>query len=364
MELFTSLFAYISIISLSCLFFFIAANAKEKVLKIISLILAISFPVVLAGVRFETGSDYFSYINGYQKIVMGDEVRWEGLEFGYASLNKILAELGVGSQGILFASSLIMFLFITMAIFKQKKYISVGFAALVFLLMFYQSSFNVIRIMIAISIFLYNIPNIEKRNLIKYLFFTILAASFHISALVTLPLYWLMQFNRKEMKLFNHISLYSSVIILILSFNLILEWIISLSLVESLGYYQKYLGNEGGSVSLAIKRVILFTPLLIPGALFYKKLVTQRESFKTYYSILVIGVIIKCIATFQATYMDRIGDYFIITAVIVLPMYFKLFNTKKYYILNYLIVLYLIIYWLYIYFILNNHGTVPYKSIF
>lgn len=355
---------YFSIIIISSYSFNLATKTKKKSSRNFLLSVAIIIPVFFAGFRYSTGTDYFSYINGFERIKFGYSVRWGNFEYSYFYLNSFLAKVGFDSSGILIATSLIMMVFITKSLIKRKDIGIVAFGFLTFMFMFYQSSYNIVRLMIAISIFLYNISNIENKNPGKYLIFTIIAASFHISAISTIPLYWFFNIFKMDKSVIRRLLLYFCVGIIIILFGSILEWIISTFNLEYLSYYKKYATGEGGSFSLAFKRFVLYFPLVLPGLFNYKVFRELDKSFSIYYSLLCIGLIIKILATFQTTYIDRLADFFIIASVMVIPVYMREFSRKKNYFLYITVLAYLVVFWVYVYFVIKNHGTVPYQWIF
>jgi hypothetical protein len=364
MNITESVIIYLFTIILSSYAFHGVGKAKKKLTRNICIFFAIGIPVFIAGVRYSIGVDYFTYINGYEMIKNGMTVRWMGIEKGYVLLNLSLIHLGLKAQSIMFTTAFIMMCFVTKALLNKKKSISVGFGALTFMLLFYQSSFNTVRIMIAVSIFLYNIYNIENRNLKKYLLFTVIAASFHISALITIPLYWLFNSFQINKSLSKRLLVYLGTVIVIIFFNDILSWVLSQINHDAINYYSQYIGNSDKSIDIAIKKAILYIPILIPGIFMYKKCKRQDENFQIYYSLTVIGVLIIVFATFKATYIDRISQYFMIATVMVVSVYMRVLKKKKNYIVYSMIICYLFIYWIYIYFIIKNHGTVPYQWIF
>ena len=171
MSLASTIVIYAITIITSCFAFYIAGEGQYKLTRKIGIFFAIGITVMIAGIRYSIGTDYFSYIHGFDQIKAGFNVRWAGLEFGFYYLNLLLAKIGFNAQSIMFACSLITMCFISKALIIKRDIISVGFGALVFMLLFYQSSFNMVRLMLAVSIFLYNISNIENRKLFKFLFF-------------------------------------------------------------------------------------------------------------------------------------------------------------------------------------------------
>lgn len=363
MSITVSVIIYLLTIIISSYAFYLAGKSRQKITFIISMVFAIGIPVFIAGVRYLVGTDYGTYIRAFELIRFGQSVRWTGLEYGFVLLNVFLVRLGLSPQSIMFATSIIMMCFVSKALLKKREVISVGIGALTFMLLFYQSSFNIIRMMIAVSIFLYNVSNIENRKLLKYLFFTVLAATFHISALVTIPLYWIFGFLGFEKSLFKRLLIYISAGLIVLYFNLILTWILSVLNFTALSYYANYIGDSGETIDLGIKQVIIYLPILIPGAFMYQKCKEQDKNFGIYYSLVVIGVIVKGITTFNLTYVDRLAEYFIIAAVIVIPVYIQVFKKNRKFLFIVGMICYLFLYWIYIYIIFKHHGTVPYQWI-
>lgn len=363
MNIIESFMIYLFTIIVSSFALELRNKTQNKVIMKLSILLAIGVPVLIASIRYSIGVDYFTYLNGFEQIKLGGTVRWDGLEKGFVFLNLMLANLGLKSQSIMFASSFMTIYFIYKALLNKRDNISVGFAVLTFMLLFYQSSFNIMRMMIALSIFLYNIKNIEKRNLFKYLFFSMFAASFHISALVTIPFYWLYNFFIFDKSYIRKFFIYVSISLLIIYFNDILEYILSNFNLQSLNYYSNYIGSSNKSISIAIKKAILYLPILLPGIIINKELKQLDKNYQLYYSFVLIGTIIAVCSVFKANYVDRISLYFIIATVILIGMYMKVFIRDKNYLACLLIICYLFLYWIYVYFIVKDHGTVPYQWI-
>lgn len=352
---------YALTIILSSLAFYIVDEGEYKITRYVAIIVAIGIAVMIAGIRYSIGTDYFSYIHGFEQIKFGHDVRWSGLEFGYYFLNLFLAKVGFSAQSVMFACSLIMMCFFSKAILNKKEAISIGLGALVFMLLFYQSSFNIVRLMLAVSIFLYNITNIENRKLLRFLAFSLLAASFHISALATIPLFWLLPLQKKSKRKY---FLFVGVFLLLVFFNPILEKLLSVIDLASVEYYKQYVGYSDKTIDIAIKRTILYLPILIPGIIMYEECQDEFSNFYIYFALTLLGVIVTALGTFQVVYVDRIAQYFLISAVIVVPVYMRVFLKNNNNLMFLGTLLYLVLFWIYIYFIVGDHGTVPYQWIF
>jgi hypothetical protein len=229
------------------------------------------------------------------------------------------------------------------------------------MLLFYQSSFNGVRIMLAISIFIYNLTNIENKKLYRFLLLTIVASTFHISVLITLPLYWLFDFLKFNVNLKKTFVVCICVVFVLSFINELFGYLIEILGFEQLIYYSKYIGSSEKSIDITIKKMILFIPILLPGVIFYKKFVKQNCFFSVYYCLVVIGVIIEVFSTFQADFFSRIAIYFEIFIVMIVPIYIKVLNEKRQFLTVFCIVSYLFLFWIYIYIVNNDHGTFPYQ---
>lgn len=352
---------YFGAVLLTTYGFYSADNLRSGKKYIVSVLIAIGIPVFVAGFRYSVGSDYFPYINGFNLIKVGGQVRWSNVEVGYVFLNTVLVRMGLPPQSIMFATSLLTMSFITKSLIDKRDEISLGYGALAFMLLFYLSTFNVIRLMIASSIFLYNIINIERRDLFRFVIFTFLAASFHTSALVTFPVYWVFGIKDLENNMVKNITIFAIVGLGIIFFNPILGAIIQ---VTNMNYYRQYIGFSGNPISVAFNVLILYSPMVIPGCMLFNKLKDLNNSFHIYYSLTVIGVIIKVLSIFQQSYVDRISIYFLIPSIVLIPLYLKLFKKDNNILYSAAMIIYMIIYFVYTYFIIKDHGTVPYQWIF
>src|SRR5690606_15245298 len=98
---------------------------------------------------------------------------------------------------------------------------------LIYMLFFYQSSLNLIRIMLAASISFYNIKNIEERKLVPFLLLSLVAISFHTTAIVVVPFYFLFNYLIVRRQKFTRLSLYIIIFYLMLNYQQILAPILS-----------------------------------------------------------------------------------------------------------------------------------------
>ena len=344
-------------IVLTSIFTHFSVAARNKFLRRICVALAILVPTVLSGLRYNVGTDYKNYFIGFLNIQNGIPSRFE---IGFQYLNKLLSFVGFGPQSIYFASTLIMMCFIYKAIYDQRSDLDVGVSMAIFMMVFFQSSFNITRCMIAVAICLYNLKHIRNGKLIPFLIFSCLALSFHLSAIVFFPLYFLRNYALNSQKKMQRILLYFFTAILITYFSSILKLLLSYLDLNYLSYYAVYMEEVTILTGSVFKRIIFYFPIILP-VLFIGKEDKETNTFSLYFFIVVIGFIIEIFSVFLSIYVNRITNYFLISIVFLLPTYKKIFSRNC--IANLGLWGWVTAYWVFIYFVFENNETIPYQWI-
>lgn len=143
--------------------------------------------IFFAGLRYQSGPDYFSYQQIYNSIESWSFSRFEPGFVFTVYISKYLFELSY--ESFLFCFTAIIILIKALFFNKYFKY-PCFILFLYFSYSFIFADFGQIRNGMALSIFLWMIPAIKNKNFIKYIILFCLAASFHYSVLITFPLYW------------------------------------------------------------------------------------------------------------------------------------------------------------------------------
>ena len=134
------------------------------------------------GLRYDVGVDYLNYLEAYKFC---DVERYE-------PFSKFIIE-GLSKNGFhySFFFSLFSFLQITFFLyaFKDEKFLYPSLVFVLFCGQYFLLWMNVIRQDLAACIFIFSIAYIVENNFVKYLFWCIIAACFHKSAIALLLLY-------------------------------------------------------------------------------------------------------------------------------------------------------------------------------
>ena len=136
--------------------------------------------ILCFGFYTKIGWDYYSYFNSYNHNL--------AFSFLFTRLQNIAEFFGNFQYEILFVGLLFISLFIS----SIKKYSSCFLLSIAAWLGMDFMSFVLMRQVIAVAIFFYSIRFVLDKKLCKYLLCCILAFGFHHSAIILLPLYWLL----------------------------------------------------------------------------------------------------------------------------------------------------------------------------
>jgi transmembrane protein EpsG len=163
--------------------------------------------ILLSAFRSNVGVDYHSYTNHFYKIVNG---YYSEFEIGNQIVIRLIDACGGGSQVYFIFASVVINVLIYRFINRHCNSLAMSSVLYFFISIFYLASFNAIKQYIAISIFLFSIRYIISRDLFKYLILLFFASIFHLSAVLLLPLYFIVnrKFSVKQLMLGGLISFF------------------------------------------------------------------------------------------------------------------------------------------------------------
>ncbi len=373
----SSLVVYLTIISITVFFTIVALKSNEKKKIYFFNVLSVLFPSVFAALRYNIGTDYQIHQQVFEEISQGIPIS-KRAEIGYVLLNKVVAIVGGPYNVLLFLVALISIGCIYYTLYFFKNEICVPVAMLAYMLLYYQMSFNFIRQMLATSVaLLATVVFLQKKKALSIIICCI-AASFHITALIYIPVLLLYDFFSEQR--YQHLRnwVYIALTLLVFLYPFILmpvleqvqEWI------PSLRYFINYLAVEYKPLGFGMFRYILL--FIVPGVLFYK---TMVKTMRFYYNVSLLGFIMWLTSYVTQREFYRISYTYLIMIIILIGYFWKNsenvlqeLNIKKSFtqtaiykhrelIFKMLLLALMIFFWYYDYFYLKSHETVPYISI-
>lgn len=309
--------------------------------------------MVLA-LRYGFGADYHgTYRNVFNAVLYNWDTYLKNakVESGFILICHIVKNFTHDYVWLLFISAIITMYILTKAILENSEnyVISILF---VFITAMYFDMTNLVRQCIALSIFMYAIKYINKREIKKYILCIIIAMMFHISILFLMPVYFLYDFNVK-----NSYKILIPVITLFFStfIGKILTYIL-LKIPKYAPYARKI--NVG---STDIILVLLFCIVYLL-ALFYSANSKGIEDF--YVNMLMVAVTIG-LASLSIPFLHRFLIYFKLLFIFYNPILFKNLTNKKWgFLIKIFVIVLFVLYTVYVVYIGDWYGANPYRNIF
>ncbi len=285
--------------------------------------------VFIAGFRaWNIGADTPNYVGEFISAIAGRDWSGSHMESGYVLYTQFLALFTSNPQAILIANAFV----ITGAILQTiRKYSPVVLLpVLLFVILDYATTLNILRQYMALAIVLLSFPFVVKRQFVFFAISCLIATTFHTSAILAIGLYFIYPLKFKFKNLW-WIMLATMVCFILLA--PIADKIISLT-----GRYASYQGNillgEETKVASVIKT---FVQLSIAGfCVFSYKFLYKEEMHKTKIGLPVsfllwCSVISVCLQfiSIRGIVMERLVIYFSTLNFLSVPFFVHCYPKKS-----------------------------------
>lgn len=317
---------------------------------------ALIFPVLVSGFRYAIGTDYFNYENIYYRLTTQGDIIHNLLntryEPGWILLNYTVKLLFNDVKYLFIISSFLIWYFNFKAINDNRTKISISIAILILLSTLYNPSFNMIRQSLAASILMLSIEPIMNKKPIKFYITILCAISFHYTAIIFLPAYWIANSRSRNVSLIKKIIVIIGSVLIVMLAPSLLSFVTSF---DTFSYYDHYQLNLE---KIGVGNIIIKTPIIMIILFNIKKL--KNNAMSKIVLFYFLGLILEYYGYF-AEYVSRIAIYYEMMQVFILSAIIKA-QTNKYEKLLYslLIVLYFLSWFTYNFIVLNRHQTIPY----
>lgn len=334
---------YLLLFLLICLFtIFELINIEYKYQTYMTLFIVLIF-VLVAGLRYETGVDWLVYEKMLETTPpitditddFGRVLIFSTPDYGYCLLMSIVKYFGGSIQVIFFITSCASMFFIYKGVncYSESRIVSL---LIYFSLFFFILDMSGLRQGFSLSVFFYSIKYIHQRKFWIYLAIILFAASFHWSAYLLIPVYFIAKrrFSSTSLIVFFCISL------IIFFFNISwLEKTITAIFpsLESEVFAAKllvYTTNdkfaEGRQLTANTIASILFYITTFAFCIFYRDRLEERNKYFYLFFNIYICQIFAFFCLYELIEMaDRLRLYFLISNVVLFPSMIYLFQVKK-----------------------------------
>ena len=292
--------------------------------------------VLVSGLRTNIGDTYF-YMHAYTSTEFNWEYIWNSKDIGFNMFQMILKQYTNDPQVLIFTTALITNLLIVIILYKYSRLIELSLYVYITSGM-YLTSMNGIRQYLAAAIAFIAIKYILDGDWKKYTLIILFASIFHASALVLIPIYFLIR--RKAWSGTTLILLLLAVFIVI-GFNQFTEILFAAIEGTQYGQYKEF--HEGGANILRVG--VSIAPILLA--------YLGRERFRVLFpksdyivNMALLGSVFMFIST-QNWIFARFSIYFSLYQLIVISWVVKLFAEKDQKLIYYAILVCYGIYFVY-----------------
>lgn len=279
----------------------------------IFLFLTAAMLIFVAGCRYYVGTDYGAYYRGLKTYApnLGKALRTFD-EPGLPLVATIVGWFTDDGAYFIFACSLLTIGLYLITIYRNEN--SYLMTSLLFLFLPWNGTFNGVRQYLASAVLFCGYRFIYEKKLWKWLLTVFLAASFHISAVVMVVLYFLL---RNKVRFRNVLFLAVGTYLISANYDTLFSFI---GFLKDTDMVQ----NSYATRSVSILRILVScSPAIACLVLYYKKELTAEQTF--YMNSLVVHAS-AMVASSNSAYLARIGIY---TTPFVILALSKLFRTEN-----------------------------------
>ena len=269
------LYLFVFVASATLIYYGMKLSNTKKKIGLLFVILGILIPSILAGIRYNVGTDYASYMKMFNNIEAGHKMYFRQIEPLSTLIITLSAHLH-SSFLMFFSFSLITNVCFYLAFWHyfdgNKTRTTIAF--LIYLFILFPTTLNAVRSSVAVSIITLIlsllIKNYSKKSIIESIVLLAIATLFHKSAILILlfvPVILLSKTHRNDKIKNKKIALWYFYILMSAIIPLIY---VAIKDILPLGDYSRYLTGIGEKFSIPLSNILMSTPILLTIAYLYK----------------------------------------------------------------------------------------------
>ncbi len=320
------------------------------------------FFLLILGLRFEVGGDWFNFLANYEQLDSGiwnDNIYFQASEPIYDIVLKLSRTFDLSLAGLNIVLSFLLLSSIFLISFQFNNPLLAIIIAIPYILVVFGMGY--INQSTAFAFIIFGIFYFLRNEQIKSLVFVLISIGFHYSAIVFLPIYIIKYISGKKINL-------SFLQIIIILLSLLFFFIVLLFFFDQYyGIYKYYLNPNLYTSHGAYIRLIINALVFILFFLFYSDLNLSIEEKIIYFYTFTIFIICFTLLVFQSsTGADRLNLYVLFIQIFLLPkiIELKIINNLKAITSTIVIIIYgfMLVFWLE--FANHKNAWVPYQMFF
>lgn len=323
----------------------------------------LSFMVLflLSALRWQVGTDYITYGQLYTSLnkisTLGAFVRQIPItEPGYILLNFFVKAVFNQYLVVYALCALITLAFFYRAFEDYHEKSSVMLAILVFAALLFPFSLNIMRQMMAVGIMFFATRYIFRNEYGAAAVWTLVAATFHVTALVVVP-FWIIRGDKRWQKI-SRTAVFAFLIVILFG------GVLFRPVFEHIPFFGALAGEVDPESKPGIGLLLLRAPIFIPVLLYRKKLTAHDERNRLWIIFMLFEIAFSHLGYINSVF-SRISLYFAVSWIVLLPSLVRSMPTRSFqYRMGAYVVLVLAALWVFNTLFNNYNGVIPYKSLF
>lgn len=317
---------YLVIFFVLLVFSILEISNQKKINPKILIGLSWGILVLVAGLRYETGTDWPLYqaildkVPPISKLFTAEGLKLITLrETGFIILCSVFKQFGLGLQVLFFFVTLFNITLITKSLSHYTKYIVTGLFVY-YSVVYLKMEFATIRQAIAASICFFSFRYIQERKMWKYFILIFIAFLFHRSALIMFPLYFLLniRFSNKV-----HLAvLFLGCAIMFFHIPWFNQSLLFITKFMGKAYYERavlYTSDEIFGTNRLISVEFLLNIFLVSLFLFYRKYLDAKKYGNLFLNLFMMGIITYYYFYESITMSYRFRLYFLYSLILLFP---------------------------------------------
>ena len=318
-------------------------------------ILAILLPIMIAAFRENVGTDYVNYVYMYRINARISFKEWFVMNKSFSG-TRFLVWLISNLAGIFKSKELFFGIFSCITVVPVARVLRREYndsicrlSYFIFLMTLYMTSLNICKQMAAAAIIFYGLKYVRERKFFKYCIIILIASMIHITAVVSIFIYFLYD-NKKSIFSMRKILIFFVSIILVISFPNVLY--LMGGRFKSYLLFQREISNKRFILSILWNVIFLF---------FYKSYVRLNSKNICFITMSIIGLLLETTG-FYSPYIKRIALYYTFPQFLLIAQFPYIQNFLYYrHIIQLLICFYFGFIFIFTFYILGQANVIPYS---
>lgn len=327
----------LTIVYLSSLFARVNIKTKQfeedpKTYNNIFIFIALSSLILVAGLRYYVGTDYGTYRGIYSNapnVILNKETS----EIGFIILCKFLHYITSDPQIMFLVTSIITYTCIVITLKNKSNVFELSMYLFITTYMYY-SSLNVLRQWIASAIIFTGIQFLIDRNWKKYFLIVIIASLFHTSALIMIPIYFIVNHKFISKKNLIIISVFASIFIFYSGFLEVFFEFLEGSKYSN--YQAEFIHTDRG---VNILRVLVYICPILVAFVFYNNINYDFDKEVDIIMNLSLINMLMMVISYKHAYFARLCILFDPYYLLLIPKFLNLGDKKLNRIIYYVIII-------------------------